>query len=378
MGILVHIKKAKDLTLSERQIWMRVRNQNPALYSPYFHVAYTELIGELRPNTYVAVLTENGAPVGFFPFQGPKPGKSGFANPIGAPMTDYHGFIVPAHLEFSPREVLEMTGIGAFYYDSLIDPVGRFHEFHADRMPAAMIDLSKGADVWRSEQGGSYSRHLKSHRRRARKAEGQFGPRRATFKSTDRKVFQTLLDWKREQYAMTGKYDVLSVEWTEELIRHLWEHPGEIRADMHVLYFGNRIAAIDLGLTDGLTFHSWIVAYDNNLQSFGPGIQLLEALIDEAAYLGYARIDLGTGIEGYKRHYATENVSTASGFIPVKGPAAKLSEIYDATERLGKNALGDVPGKFRRRYTQIAMCDDSFCGRAKAMFEAVRDSKKSA
>jgi len=92
----------------------------------------------------------------------------------------------------------------------------------------------------------------------------------------------SLLKWKRAKFAITGKYDVLSADWTQSLIRTLWERgeKADLRCDMHALYFGERLAAIDLGLSDGKVFHSWMVAYDDELAEFGPGIQLLEALIE--------------------------------------------------------------------------------------------------
>ena len=146
---------------------------------------------------------------------------------------------------------------------------------------------------------------------------------------------------------------------------------------MQALYFGDRLAAIDMGLTDGDTFHSWIVAYDGELHSYAPGIQLLEGLIDESQSLGYTRIDLGVGTDGYKRHYATENIKTGTGFIAAQGSAATLSNLYSKAERFGQKALKDAPGKLRRRYTQIAACEDSVSGRAKAMFDAVKSNTRS-
>lgn len=88
---------------------------------------------------------------------------------------------------------------------------------------------------------------------------------------------------------------MLSADWTRALLQTLWQEQAqeELHADMHALYFGNTLAAIDFGLSDGVTFHSWMVAYNNELQHLAPGIQLLEELIDGAGELGYNRIDLG-------------------------------------------------------------------------------------
>ena len=182
-----------------------------------------------------------------------------------------------------------------------------------------------------------YRRHLKSTRRRIRKSE-ELGTRRFEFMSSDQNVFDALIKWKREKFTETGKYDVLSAGWTMDMLQELWQRgkDADLRADMHALYFGDTLAAIDLGLCDGTTFHSWMVAYNSEFHQLAPGIQLLEALIDEGEALGYARIDLGEGLDGYKRQYATEDVQVLGGFIAANGPAAALSQIYGAAENFGE------------------------------------------
>ena len=146
---------------------------------------------------------------------------------------------------------------------------------------------------------------------------------------------------------------------------------------MHALYFGNRLAAIDLGLTDGDVFHSWMVAYDDELAEFGPGIQLLEALIDATEDTGYSTIDMGEGLDGYKRHYASASKDVASGLVALSGAAGRLSRVYAAAERWGVGPLKDAPGKLRRRYSQIAACEDGTAGRVKHMLAAIAGSRRS-
>lgn len=376
----VSVKIPGDLTAPELSAWAQMRAQNPALYSPYFHSDYAQLIGSLRDDARVAILRDGGHPIAFLPFQGPIKGQGGFARPIGAPMTDYHGIICHPDAEFDPIELMQEAGIGAFHYSGLIDTSGDLSRFDQSQSLATVADISGGVEAWRGDRDSSYRRHLKSHRRRIRKAEDEIGPRRFVFMSRDRDIFDQLIDWKQAKFAETGKYDVLSAGWTLDLLERLWGTEnvaeGDLRCDMQALYFGDRLAAVDLGLSDGVTFHSWIVAYDGALQSYAPGIQLLEGLFDASAELGYQRIDLGAGTDGYKRHYASEEMVVGSGFIAVSGPAATLSQLYGATERWGQKALKDAPGKLRRRYSQIAACDETLSGRAKAMFEAVTNRQK--
>lgn len=366
----VNVKRAHELSETDRMAWTALRASNPQNYSPYFHLDYTLLLADLRDDVFIACVYDNELPIAFLPYQGAR-----FARPVGAPMTDYHGFICKADADLNPIEILKAAGIGAYHFSAVTNEQMNTHAQSED--DGVMMDISLGADKWRETRDGSYRRHLKSNRRRIRKASEDIGEPRFVWKSTDTAIFDQLIAWKKQKFVETGKYDVLSAEWTLNLLTQLWQRKnGGLTCDMQALYFGDRLAAVDLGLSDGDTFHSWIVAYDGELHSYAPGIQLLEELVDASAELGYKRIDLGVGTDGYKRHYATEPVKAGTGFIAAQGSAATLSKLYSKAETFGHKALKDAPGKLRRRYTQIAACEDSFSGRTKAMLKAVKSNAR--
>lgn len=362
----IRVKNPAELTSAELEAWAAIRAGNPALYSPYFHSDYTLLTGELRKDACVAVGYKGEQAVCFFPFQG-----SGFVRPLGAPMTDYHGFIEAVDADIDHTEFLNQAGIGALHYTSLVGEPADMIGFHREEYPLCLIDLTGGVESWRSSRSSSYRRSLKSNRRRIRRTEDEF-ERRFEYKSRSGEAYEQLMNWKRERFSETGLYDVLSADWTSGLLRELWERDTGLRCDMHVLYFGDDMAAMDMGLTDGHTFHSWMVAYNPDFHHLSPGTQLLEDMIDNAPELGYKLIDLGAGMDSYKSAYAAEGSVARSGYVPVAGAAAAISKLYGAAEKFGEKSLKDIPGKLRRRYTQIADCDDTVSGRAKAMFAAVK------
>lgn len=370
------VKRPGELTLPERRRWTKLRASNPALYSPYFDIVYCDHVSAIRPDSYVVIALRGDKPAAFLPYQ--SAGK--FAAPIGAPMTDYHGVIKHPSEPLDAARLLQAAGLSVFSFNSLIDV-----PFDESDMPltirseheAAAMDISKGADAWRTERDGSYRRSLKSLRRRIRKTEAEHGERHFVFRCKDKDVFDQLMAWKHLQFKTTGKYDVLSAGWTMELLTRLWHAAeSELHCELHALYFGDRLAAVDFGLTDGPTYHSWIVAYDNSFAALSPGMQLLEGIIDEAASLGYKKIDLGAGTDGYKKNYATDTMVVKSGFVAIQGMAGKLLSAYGKAEVLGQDRLSDLPGKMRRRYTQIANCDPRFTSRAKAMMAAALSVKK--
>ncbi len=362
----IRVKDPAELSPSEIEAWTSIRDGNPALYSPYFHPDYTRLVGKLRNDARVVIGYQGEDAVCFFPYQG-----SGFIRPLGAPMTDYHGFIEATDADIDHMEFLSKANIGALHYTSLVGEHKDMIGFHQDDYPLCLIDLTEGVEAWRTSRSSSYRRSLKSNRRRIRRTEEDY-ERRFEYKSKNVEAYDQLMAWKRERFVETGLYDVLSSDWTSALLRELWERDEGLRCEMHVLYFGDEMAAMDMGLTDGETFHSWMVAYNPEFHPLSPGTQLLEDMIDKAPELGYRLIDLGAGIDSYKSAYAVEGPVARAGYVPVAGAAAAISKLYGAAEKFGEKSLKDIPGKLRRRYTQIADCDDTVSGRARAMFAAVR------
>lgn len=347
-----------------RQLWDKMRAQNPTLYSPYFTLGYIDAVHHACGDVRILVISKKDDVLGFLAVQG----KS-LIRPAGMPLSDYQGIICRPDTELDLNDVLRSGDLGAFHYGLMVN----------DFVPGAIddcacIDLSGGGQAWRDAQNKSYRRNIKDLDRRNRRAEEEIGEITIEYRSDDEDAFEQLLTWKREKFAVTHKYDVLSVEWTNALLRELWQNPpADVRADMHVMRYNGAIAAIDLGLTDGKTYHSWIVGYDVVFSRYSPGACLLEDIITRSADLGYTRLDLGNGIEGYKKYYHGMPVTIRSGMAAGSGPLATLSRLYRSAEQ---SPLKPMPTKLRRRYSQIAACDSTFGGRSKAMLSAIKNAGK--
>lgn len=365
--------KTEDLSPQDWAAWAEMRAANPALYSPYFHPAYSQMIGALHDDAYIAVITENDEITGFLPFQQRRP--RGTARPIGAPMTDYHGIISAEPLGLPAGDILRGAHIGAMHMPHLMNRPQDAQDRTDTQCAVMSLSGFESADEWRAGRGSSYNRHMKSLRRRIKKTQSEKGERSFLWQSRDPAHFDLLMAWKIRKFTDTGKYNVLGVDWTQQLLRRLWETGPDapLRCDLHVMMVGGQPAAMDLGLTDGTTFHSWIVGYDNDLHHYSPGMQLLEALISEARPLGYENIDLGAGLDGYKKHYATWPHRAGAQLWFGSGISAQRAKLYAALEAKGQRALKDIPGKFRRRYSQIAACDPSLGGQARAMLQAIKN-----
>lgn len=136
-------------------------------------------------------------------------------------MTDYQGFICASGTQIDALSAFKLAGFGAFHFGSMIGQEGLLDNYAKSHVDCTVANVSYGAEVWREARDSSYRRHLKSHRRRVRKAE-ELGERRFEFRSKDQTVFNQLVKWKKQKFSETGKYDVLSADWTMSLVETLW------------------------------------------------------------------------------------------------------------------------------------------------------------
>ena len=109
------VKRAHELSEADQKAWAKLSADNPKTYSPYFHLDYTQLVSELRNDVYIACVYDGKTPIGFLPYQGQR-----FARPVGAPMTDYHGFICDPAI-MAPFDIIKSAGIGAFHFSSSVN-----------------------------------------------------------------------------------------------------------------------------------------------------------------------------------------------------------------------------------------------------------------
>ena len=143
MNIQTEILRPGELSGAQIFAWAEFRAANSALYSPYFHIGYTQILGELRGDVHVLCVSQKDKLIAFLPFQAKisSGGKIGFARPIGAPMTDYHGFICAPGTSFDAVQVLRRAGFGAFHFSALVDTGAMLSGFARTSTPCTMMDI---------------------------------------------------------------------------------------------------------------------------------------------------------------------------------------------------------------------------------------------
>ena len=84
---------------------------------------------------------------------------------------------------------------------------------------------------------------------------------------------------------------------------------------LSAVYAGPDLLAAHFGLRAGRVLHWWVPAYDPAFARFSPGWVLLRAVIQAAPEMGVERIDLGRGLDDYKRRAMTGYELVSQGTV---------------------------------------------------------------
>ncbi|WP_339915335.1 GNAT family N-acetyltransferase [uncultured Brevundimonas sp.] len=337
---------------SERAAWIALRAANPALDSPYFDIRYTEAAAGV-PHARVAILRRGGDIRGFFPFQ--KRGR--LVQPLGAPLSDYHGIIA------APDEVIDLAsltrelGASRLRVNGWAGSVAEPGWVPRRRMTC---DLSGGAEGLDAAFEARDHKFCKNMRRQHRGLERDHGP--VTFKWDDRDpvVFDWIIARKREQYARTRRHDVFRCGWTADLLRRLF--------DTATADFGIRVASLrtatgeiiaaEISLQGDGVLHLWFPAYAEAYRRYGPGALATRLELAAAAAAGLHTADFGCGEESYKSTFAEPGRTVFEGTLSGALSTATAGMI----QARAPVAVRRLAGSVERRLDIINACETRFGG----------------
>jgi CelD/BcsL family acetyltransferase involved in cellulose biosynthesis len=341
--------RPQELGASERAQWAAFRAADPALASPYFDLRYTLAAAEVCPGAFVAVIHRGGEVVGFLPFQR----RGGLIQPLGAPLTDYHGLITKAGVSLDLGEVVRGIGAARFQFSGLALGEGCAAQGMVRR--AMVADVSHGFDAYvAARRAAGHGGFLKDKRRRRAALERDHAPVDFSFGRDDPGALGVILRLKREQMLRAGQHDIFACGWTERLLRRLLEETdADFGARIATLRTGNDIAAAEIGLRSGGAYHLWFPVYDHAYARYSPGSLMTLDTIEAAARLGMRTVDFGAGGEDYKAAFADPGAVVLEGAVLTSPWRAAMYAMP---------ALRASRAKLERRLDRIAACEPGLPG----------------
>ena len=302
----------RSLGEHERARWREIQALR-GFGSPFFTLAFSEIVAAARDDVQVAVLRGHDDIVGFFPFQ---IHRRGVGRPVGHKLSDYHGPLVDPALDWNASELLELSGLRMYTFDHLIADQPGFEPFIVDRAVSPFLDLSSGFDSYKNAARAAGLGGPKDADLQRRRLKRQAGSVRFVADDRDAGVFDALIRLKSRQYMRTGAFDVFSIPWVTDVLKRAYAtRTQDFSGILSSLYVDGTLAAAHMGVRSRRVLHWWFPAYDVDFAKYSPGLVLLLSVAEAAARDGLRMLDLGSGRDPYKRRFATGSVQLAIGSV---------------------------------------------------------------
>ncbi len=335
---------ARELDATLERAWTAFQAADPDLRSPFFSPAFCRIVAQVRSDVRIAVMTDAGEPVGFFPFHRQRFGRLA---PLAGQISDYHGIIGQRGARGDLHAVLRaLKGqVYDFNHVPVSQPQFRHHAYLQADSP--LVDLSAGFDSWFLGRR-STNKGFRALDRKGRKLDREVGPLRFVANEADPAVWQQLLSWKRDALAGIGVKLILDRPWAGAVVDRIrqTDTPG-FGGMTSALWAGDALAAVSFSMRNGTTGHSWFPTFNPQFSRASPGLLLLIEIIRHAADIGLTEYDLGRGPEQYKREFANGARDLCEGSVErpltplgLTRKARKAAQV--AAEKTGKAACAEV------------------------------------
>ena len=339
------------LTSSERALWLEWAAADPACESPFFHPDFTVIAGQVAPGARLAVLHRGGEVVGFLPHQR----RGGAAQPLGAPLNDYHAVIAKPGLAFGLEEAAALTGARSFTATGWSGPASEGEG--RTRARTLLADVSLGWDRYYAGRKTVHGKFLRDKERARRSMERDLGALRFEA-GADLSHFERLIALKQDQYRRTRRHDIFACGWTVDLLRALLTHPDSaFGARLAVLYAGDKPMAYEIGLRGGGRYHFWVPAYEAEGARYSPGMLLSMDTMQAVSAEGVSLFDFGFEGEAYKKYFCDAERHVWEGVVVADG-------LMKAVSAAGGSSLAQ---SVRRRWAVIDACETTTLGRMRAL-----------
>ena len=363
-----------------RDIWAvfdQIRNADSRYDDPLFDPLFARLVGECRPDTWLAMAIDGGEMVGFWPMH--RAGE-GWARPVGGPFADCHAPVVAPGFRLDPADFLSGLGLAGMTVTGYTPRPGETCRT-GERTGAHLSLLDKGIDHFFAEQNRMFPKHHKKMRRIRRNLRR--GRHEVTVIHGDVRAdhLDRLIMLKRRQYLETGRHDVLSSDWAGRFVERLRSVSGpRFEAVLTTLCIDGQFAAGALNLCSDRVVHGWLTAFDRDFAPFSPGLLLVDEILRAMPARGQSVYDAGPGLGHYKQYHCNAMrpldcgvlLSGAAGLSPARWFASG----WRTVEHIAPKPAARLMGKVRRRSDQILVSETDLAARARGFVGAARRRRR--
>jgi CelD/BcsL family acetyltransferase involved in cellulose biosynthesis len=330
------VTSPRELTNDLLGVWRSHQLADESLRGPFFSPEYIQHVASERPDVAVAIVETPGQPPAFLPFHRD---RSNVARPVGLRANDFSGIIASPGCAWSPAAVIRECGLAGWDFTNVVTSQQPMQPYFQSFAESPYTDLRGSVEAFAQHRGRPGSDLVKSIAQKTRKLEREVAPIRFEVHISDRHVLALLYQWKGAQRERTGTFDVLSLPWMRQTLERILDTSTPTFAGLlSVLYAGDRIAAIHLGMRSDTVWHYWFAAYNRELQQYSPGLIILLEMIRSAPTIGIQTLTLGVGDEPYKLRFATGSTRLASGSVDCRLTRRLTNAIWYAARRASRRS----------------------------------------
>ncbi len=350
MKLRSRVVHPRDLTPVELEAWERLCLADDRLRRAFLAPGFALAVGEVRPDARVAVLLDDGDPVGFFAYQFANSGAflTRVGEPIGGDMSDYVGLVAAPHVRLEPGRLLRLARLTGFDFTHLDESQHEFGLAGEESEPGLLVDLSSGWDAYWAALVAANKDFVQKTERREKHAMRDVGPLSFQVDPSERgSALVHMIDLKRRQYGASGARDALRAPWKRELLELLANTRDEsCRGEVTVLRGGTNWIATHFGLRCAERLHYWFPVFERKYSKLSPGRLLLKATLERASELGIRVVDRGAGNSQAKRDFANAEHRFETGLwhrMGLRSTAyrAGRSLAWRARDLLSRSSEGD-------------------------------------
>lgn len=325
MDITTH--RTDELSTSLRRAWHEAMDESPEYANPFLSPEFAAGVGVQRAGARVAVLREDGEPVGFLPYER---SAFGVGRAIGLGLSDCQALVHRPGVTWDTHELLRACGLSVFEFDHLVDAQKPFGPYVTGTFASPVIDLAYDDSDSRSGDGcyaewlrGAYPGQAKTTLKKERRLARDVGELRFVFDERDPRMLRRLMRWKSAHYRQTGRMDRFARPWIVDLTGHLFRLREEhFTGVLSVLYAGDRPVAAHFGPRSRTVLAAWFTAYDPELHRYSPGLMMHLRMTEAARRKGVQLIDWGRGEKEYKNWLKTRELHVGEGFATRPHPVS--------------------------------------------------------
>ncbi|GAA5206566.1 GNAT family N-acetyltransferase [Streptomyces thinghirensis] len=331
----------EELGADDRKIWREIRAASTAPANPFLDPAFTAAVGLVRPRAAVAVLREDGSPVGYFPHER---GFAGRGRAIGLGVSDSQGAVLRDGIRLDARALLRACALSSWEFDNLEAGQDLFLPHATEELASPVVDLGGGFERYAEGLRRNSPGFLKQTLAKERKLARQVGEVRFVYDDPDPGALRALMRWKSAQYRRTGRRDRFAQAWITRLVELLARSDDpQCRGVLSVLYAAGRPVAAHFGLRSPTVLSWWFPAYDRAYGKYSPGLLLLSRMLEAAAADGIELVDLGSGPARYKESFKTRDLRVHAGAVVRPGPGGAPYRLGREPVRAARRFVHDRP-----------------------------------